>query len=407
MKYLLLTFLLLVTCYLLLGTPVRADVAACKQACDDRLQQCEKDDCINRPPGKSHDNCINDCVQAKDRCVAVCQGKKPPTTCRQPSQAIMDTPSMETQGGDKVSANFSWHGGDEGTQGGCDGTGRKFIITLGTCPKDLKDYDPNLCSGPIFTSDLLTEATLNHDLTLNQNYWWQVHTICNCGADSLSPLQVFVANPFACNSKASEELAVCNINNGTLPIEVAHYSPPRNIFQQIKDILNTIVATLLFQLPGNSARMYDQSGSLDQVSVPSQVKPQQDVIQNFKGYLGEKQGIYCVELPDQLKASDTNDSAIKKCELTYEKSNFPDCIHPITPGDPNSTNPNCPATGGIQPTTGGGPPSTSDNSACKQACFNTLDQCQNDGCRNRTPGKDHDNCVNECVISKDKCLKAC
>ncbi len=138
------------------------------------------------------------------------------------------------------------------------------------------------------------------------------------------------------NGVSREENAVYKVCSATTPKELCkEVKRDDGIFSQIVNALSGLV--LFFTKPQNEAKLYSQSESVHNGRLPivsnndgqddsEDVKGvTEDIVNNFKGFLGGSSGFYGAYLP---KFDSDND--IKESELEYEKAAFPEGIHPVT-----------------------------------------------------------------------------
>jgi hypothetical protein len=129
------------------------------------------------------------------------------------------------------------------------------------------------------------------------------------------------------NTLTTDEQALANLDNGTLPPELAGNVKPETGGNFLTNLINQFLGFLLRQ----PITFVLRSDLQNQTQIPEEVQPDPSTepIQRASENLGKDTGIYSINIPDEVQP-DKKDPKTRDYEKTYEQSNFPEGIHPIT-----------------------------------------------------------------------------
>lgn len=123
-----------------------------------------------------------------------------------------------------------------------------------------------------------------------------------------------------------DEVAVENLNQGTLPSEIIQQVKPleKNIFQLLADFF----MKLLGFNPTFPEIFHPRSDTAQNVQIPLEVKPTSKKSNELlPEFLGGDSGIYSISVPKEINQEAKN---TRDFETSFEKGNFPEGITPIT-----------------------------------------------------------------------------
>lgn len=147
------------------------------------------------------------------------------------------------------------------------------------------------------------------------------------------------AAPATSPSQTREEHAISNFKQGNLPAEIQETlkEEDKGFLSNIFNTWNKLTGALINvfnKKPDQPEIMLGRSENLHQSNFPEELKPKQDKGVNpldwlgnqFQGLLGGSTGFYGADLPKFEEPLEK----VSDYEKSYEKSNFPEGINPIT-----------------------------------------------------------------------------
>ncbi len=148
------------------------------------------------------------------------------------------------------------------------------------------------------------------------------------------PLSIALAAPTptlssVTSDESKDEAALGNLVNGTVPEQLAENPPTKlkGIFEIITDF---IFNQVLGFRPSFESLFAARADVANNATIPNLLSPSSSStpLEEVANDLGKNSGIYSLSLPLEVKG---DLKTTRDFERAFERANFPDGVHPITP----------------------------------------------------------------------------